>query len=362
MDAGNMLKPMLARGELRVVGATTLDEYRKYIEKDAGAGAAIPAGVRRRADGREHDRDSARPQGALRGAPRRAHHGRRDRRRGDAVQSLHRRPVPAGQGDRPDRRGGVAGSGSRSIRCPQEIDEVERRIMQLEIEREALRKEKDAASEERREALERELTELRERSSGMKAQWQQEKETLGAVGKLKQQIDEARGPGGAGDAGGRPGQARRRSSTGAIPQLEQEHARRRGAARVAQTTAGRSSCNEEVDGGRRRGRGGASGRGFPVTRMLEGERERLTQARRGAGARVIGQREAVHAVANAVRRVAGRVCRTRTGRSGRSSSWARRAWGRRRRRARWRSFCSTTSRRWCGSTCPSTWRSTPSRG
>jgi ATP-dependent Clp protease ATP-binding subunit ClpB len=103
MDASNMLKPALARGELHCVGATTLDEYRKHIEK--GARPALPAGLRHRAIGRGHDLDPARHQGEIRAAPRRADHRRRDRRRGDPVEPLHHRPLPARQGDRPDGRG-----------------------------------------------------------------------------------------------------------------------------------------------------------------------------------------------------------------------------------------------------------------
>ncbi len=106
MDAGNLLKPALARGELHCIGATTLDEYRKYVEKDAALERRFQpvfVGEPTRAG---HDLDPARPQGEIRAAPRRAHHRRRDRRRGDALQPLHHRPLPARQGDRPDGRGG----------------------------------------------------------------------------------------------------------------------------------------------------------------------------------------------------------------------------------------------------------------
>ena len=116
MDAGNMLKPMLARGELRMVGATTLDEYREHIEKDAGAGAALPAGARRRAERRGHRRHPARPQGALRGAPQGRDRRRRAGRRRHPVRPLHHRPLPARQGDRPGRRGRVpAADGDRLL-------------------------------------------------------------------------------------------------------------------------------------------------------------------------------------------------------------------------------------------------------
>ncbi len=108
VDAANMLKPMLARGELRVVGATTLDEYRKHIEKDAALERRFQPVFVGRAVGRGHDRDPARPQGALRGAPRHPHPRRRARRRRRALRPLHLRPLPPGQGDRPRRRGRVA--------------------------------------------------------------------------------------------------------------------------------------------------------------------------------------------------------------------------------------------------------------
>ena len=119
MDASNMLKPALARGELHCVGATTLDEYRKHIEKDAALARRFQPVFVSRADRGGHHLDPARPEGEVRAASRRAHHRRRDRRRGDAVQPLHHRPLPAGQGDRPDRRGGeppAHGSGFRSPR------------------------------------------------------------------------------------------------------------------------------------------------------------------------------------------------------------------------------------------------------
>ena len=108
MDASNLLKPALARGELHCIGATTLDEYKKHVEKDAALAAPLPAGLCRRAERRGHDLDPARPEGQVRGASRRAHHRRRAGRGGDAVAPLHHRPLPARQGDRPGRRSGGA--------------------------------------------------------------------------------------------------------------------------------------------------------------------------------------------------------------------------------------------------------------
>src|SRR5215212_7098541 len=191
MDAGNMLKPLLARGELRVVGATTLDEYRKHIEKDAA--------LERRFQPVFVGEPSVESTIAiLRGLKERyeAHHGVRITDGAVvAAATLSNRYI----GDRflPDKAIDLIDEAASRLRIeidsmPQEIDEVERRIVQLEIERQALQKEKDPASLERRENLERELAELRERSGGMKAQWQHEKETLGAVGRIKQEIEQAR--------------------------------------------------------------------------------------------------------------------------------------------------------------------------
>ncbi|HEX7123708.1 MAG TPA: Clp protease N-terminal domain-containing protein, partial [Gemmatimonadaceae bacterium] len=191
MDAGNMLKPMLARGELRVVGATTLDEYRKYVEKDAALERRFqPVYV-----GEPTVENTI---AILRGLKERyeAHHGVRITDGAIvAAATLSNRYI----GDRflPDKAIDLVDEAASRLRIeidsmPQEIDEVERRIVQLEIERQALQKEKDPAAVERRQALERELAEERERSAAMKAQWQREKETLGAVGHLKQQIDQAR--------------------------------------------------------------------------------------------------------------------------------------------------------------------------
>jgi ATP-dependent Clp protease ATP-binding subunit ClpB len=161
-----MLKPALARGELRCIGATTLNEYRKHIEKDAALERRFQPVFAWRALGRRHHRHPARPQGALRGAPRRPHPGRAIVAAATLSQPLHQRPLPAGQGHRPDRRGGVASCAWRSTRCPVPIDQVQRKVMQLEIERQALKKEKDDASKKRLELLESELADLNEQRSG----------------------------------------------------------------------------------------------------------------------------------------------------------------------------------------------------
>ena len=118
MDASNMLKPMLARGELHAIGATTLDEYRKYIEKDAALERRFQPVYVERAQRGGHHQHPARAQGALRGPPRRAHHGRRRDRRGHAEQPLHHRPLPARQGHRPDRRGGQPAAHGDRLQAP----------------------------------------------------------------------------------------------------------------------------------------------------------------------------------------------------------------------------------------------------
>ncbi|MDE3172921.1 MAG: AAA family ATPase, partial [Gemmatimonadota bacterium] len=181
---------------------------------------------------------------------------------------------------------------------PQEIDEVERRIMQIQIEITALKKEKDKASVERRDALERELAGLREKSSGMKAQWQQEKETLGNVGKIKQEIDQTRV---AADQATRAGDLARAAELtyGRIPELERQM--KQAESRLASQGGRPQFLKEEVTADDI-AEVVARWTGIPVTRMLESERERLTMLDRELAERVVGQDEAVEAVANAVRR------------------------------------------------------------
>ncbi|HEY0972574.1 MAG TPA: ATP-dependent chaperone ClpB [Gemmatimonadales bacterium] len=297
MDAGNMLKPMLARGELRVVGATTLDEYRKYIEKDAA--------LERRFQPVYVGEPSVESTIAiLRGLKERyeAHHGVRITDGAVvAAATLSHRYI----GDRflPDKAIDLLDEAASRLRIeidsmPQEIDEVERRITQLEIERQALQKEKDSASLERLENLERELAELRERSNSMKAQWQQEKETLGAVGRVKQEIDQARVEAEQATRSGDLGKAAE-ITYGRIPQLEQQM--REAEARLASADGRPTFLKEEVTADDI-AEVVARWTGIPVTRMMESERERLTKLEEHLGERVVGQDEAVRAVANAVRR------------------------------------------------------------
>ena len=298
MDAGNMLKPLLARGELRVVGATTLDEYRKHIEKDAALERRFqPVYV-----GEPSVEDTI---GILRGLKERyeTHHGVRITDGAIvAAATLSHRYI----GDRflPDKAIDLIDEAASRLRIeidslPQEIDEVERRIVQLEIERQALQKEKDPASVQRRTALEREIAELKERSGAMKAQWQGEKESLQKVAKIKQEIEELRTQAEQAARSGDLGKAAE-ISYGRIPQLEaqlreteqQLGQRQSSAKRFLKEEVTAEDIAEIV----------AKWTGIPVSRMMESERERLTKLEDHLSERVIGQPEAIHAVANAVRR------------------------------------------------------------
>jgi ATP-dependent Clp protease ATP-binding subunit ClpB len=297
MDAGNMLKPMLARGELRVVGATTLDEYRLHVEKDAA--------LERRFQPVFVGEPSVESTIAiLRGLKERyeAHHGVRITDGAVvAAATLSNRYI----GDRflPDKAIDLIDEASSRLRIeidsvPQEIDEVDRRIVQLEIERQALRKETDAASVERRGDLESELADLKEKTTGMRAQWQQEKETLGAVGRIKQEIETAKFEA---EQATRVGDLNKAAEItyGKIPQLERDM-------KVAEgklgSQDGRPQFLKEEVGADDVAEVVARWTGIPVTRMLESERERLTKLEDVLATRVVGQREAVKAVSNAVRR------------------------------------------------------------
>ncbi len=298
MDAGNMLKPMLARGELRVVGATTLDEYRKNVEKDAA--------LERRFQPVYVGEPSVESTIAiLRGLKERyeTHHGVRITDGAIvAAATLSNRYI----GDRflPDKAIDLIDEAASRLRIeidsvPQAIDEVERRVTQLEIERQALQKEQDKASRERLKNLERELAELKEKTSAMRAQWQQEKEVLGSVAKIKQQIEQARTEA---ELATRRGDLQKAAeiSYGQVPQLEKQlldaeqklASRQEGGARFLKEEVTAEDVAEIV----------ARWTGIPVSRMMEAERERLTRLEQVLASRVIGQEEAVRAVANAVRR------------------------------------------------------------
>ncbi|MDQ2768340.1 MAG: ATP-dependent chaperone ClpB [Gemmatimonadota bacterium] len=298
MDAGNMLKPMLARGELRVVGATTLDEYRKHIEKDAALERRFqPVYV-----GEPTVPDTI---AILRGLKERyeVHHGVRITDNAIvAAATLSNRYI----GDRflPDKAIDLIDEAASRLRIeidslPQEIDEVERRVMQLEIERQALQKEKDIASRERLATLERELAELKEKSGAMKAQWQAEKESLGNLSTIKAQIDQARTEVEQAQRTGDLGRAAE-LSYGVIPRLEGELRESEQSLKQKQMTGPRF-LKEEVDA-EDIAEVVSKWTGIPLSRMMETERERLTKLEEELARRVVGQREAVKAVADAVRR------------------------------------------------------------
>jgi ATP-dependent Clp protease ATP-binding subunit ClpB len=293
VDAANLLKPMLARGELRAVGATTLDEYRKHIEKDAALERRFqPVMV-----GEPSVEDTI---AILRGLKERyeVHHGVRIQDAAIiAAATLSHRYIT----DRflPDKAIDLIDEAASRLRIeidslPTEIDEVERRIMQLEIEHEALSKETDEASVARREAIEADLAELRERSSGMKAQWQAEKEAITAVRDLKERLEQARAEA---ERAEREADLQRAAELryGEIPELEKQIDAAEATPREA------TFLKEEVDA-EDVAEVVAKWTGIPVSRLMEGEVEKLIHMEERLHRRVIGQDEAVEAVANALRR------------------------------------------------------------
>jgi ATP-dependent Clp protease ATP-binding subunit ClpB len=297
VDASNMLKPALARGELHVVGATTLDEYRKYVEKDAALERRFqPVFV-----GEPSVEDTI---AILRGLKERyeVHHGVRITDNAlVAAATLSHRYI----GDRflPDKAIDLVDEAASRLRIeidslPQEIDEVERKIVQHEIELAALAKEKDKAGKERRAKVEAELAELRERSNAMKAQWQAEKEAIGGLQAKKADLERLRMEA---DQATRRGDLQKAAeiSYGKLPALEKEIAAAE--QRLAEIQKAGKYLKEEVDA-EDIAEIVAKWTGIPVSRMLESERERLTRLEAELGRRVIGQPEALAAVANAVRR------------------------------------------------------------
>ncbi len=294
MDAGNMLKPALARGELRTIGATTLDEYRKHIEKD-------PA-LERRFQPVKVDEPSVEDTIAiLRGLKERyeVHHGVRIQ---DAALVAAAMLSDRYISDRflPDKAVDLMDEAASRLKMeidsmPTEIDQVERAIMQDEMERQALKKEKDAASKDRLAKLEKELANLKEKSSALKAQWQKEKEILGGSRKAKEELERARTE---------LEQAQRRGDLakaseiqyGLIPELERKVAAQSSGAQQQTTLLHDEVTDEEI------AKVVAAWTGIPVSNLREGEREKLIKMEQRLGARVIGQKQAIIAVSNAVRR------------------------------------------------------------
>jgi ATP-dependent Clp protease ATP-binding subunit ClpB len=298
VDAANLLKPMLARGELRAVGATTLDEYRKHIEKDAALERRFqPVMV-----GEPSVEDAI---AILRGLKERyeVHHGVRIQDSAlIAAATLSDRYIS----DRflPDKAIDLIDEAASKLKIeidslPTEIDEVDRRILQLEIERTSLEKESDDASKARLEALERELAELREQSGAMKAEWQSEKDAINAVKETNERLEAARRELEAAERASDL-EAAARLRHGEIPELERSlaEAEERSA---AQAGAPMRFLKEEVDA-EDVAEVVARWTGIPVSRLMEGEIEKLIHMEERLHGRVVGQDEAVESVSNALRR------------------------------------------------------------
>jgi len=294
-DASNMLKPQLARGELRTIGATTLDEYRKYIEKDAA--------LERRFQPVQVDEPSVEDTIAiLRGLKERyeVHHGVRIQDNAIiAAATLSDRYIS----DRflPDKAVDLIDEAASRLKIeldsmPTEIDQLDRQIMQLEMEKQALKKEKDTASKDRLTKLEKELADLKEKSSGLKAQWQKEKEEIGKSQKIAEEIEALKTE---------LQQAQRKNDLqraseiqyGKLPDLQKQLED----ATAKQSASGNALLKEEVTE-EDISKVVASWTGIPVSRLQEGERQKLVRMEERLMERVIGQEQAIKAVSNAVRR------------------------------------------------------------
>jgi len=296
VDASNMLKPMLARGELRTIGATTIDEYRKYIEKDAAL-------ERRFQPVLVNEPTVEDTIAILRGLKERyeVHHGVRitDGALVAAAVLSHRYIT-----DRflPDKAIDLVDEAASRLKIeldsmPTEIDVIEREIMQHEMERQALKKEKDPASKERLKKLERELAELKEKSSALKAEWQKEKAVLEEQRKWKEELDRLRTEL---ERVQRRGELAKASEIqyGRIPELEKKLATATvKTAKDRKSTLLREEVTEEDIA-----QVVSSWTHIPVSRLQEGEREKLLKLEEHLHLRVVGQDEAIKAVANAVRR------------------------------------------------------------
>ena len=297
VDAANMLKPMLARGELHTIGATTLDEYRKHIEKDAALERRFqPVYV-----GEPSIEDTI---SILRGLRERyeVHHGVRIQDSAlVAAATLSARYIS----DRflPDKAIDLVDEAASKLRMeidsmPAELDEVERRIRQLEIEREALKKETDEASKERLVRLEKELADLKESSEGLRSRWQQEKAAIQKIREKKSQLENVRMDIEKAERAADYGKAAE-LKYGTLAALEREV--REAEEKLAALHRGEKLLTEEVTP-EDIAEVVAKWTGVPVTKLLEGEVSKLLKMEENLHARVVGQEEAVTAVANAVRR------------------------------------------------------------
>ena len=297
MDAGNMLKPMLARGELHMIGATTVDEYRKYVEKD-------PALERRFQPVMVGEPGVEETISILRGLKERyeVHHGVRITDSAViAAASLSNRYIT----DRhlPDKAIDLIDEAAARLRTeidskPQVLDQVDRQVLQLEIERQALTKEKDKASKERLERIERELADLRERSNELKTRWQTEKEAITRLQNTKEQIEQTRT---------QIEQAERQNQLetvarlryGTLRELESRLAAQE--QHIKQLQKDGALLKEEVDA-EEIAQIVARWTGIPVSRLMEGETEKLIHMEERLHQRVVGQDDALRVISNAVRR------------------------------------------------------------
>ena len=290
MDASNLLKPELARGSLHCVGATTLDEYRKYIEKDAALARRFQAVF----VGEPSIEDTV---SILRGIKDKyeLHHGVRITDAAlVAAATLSSRYIT--NRFLPDKAIDLIDEAASRLRMqvdskPEALDELDRRIMQLKIEREALRREEDRGSRDRLEKLEHELADIEERSDAMTASWKAEKDQLQGAQKIKEQLDQARSEV---EVAQRRGDLGRASELmyGVIPNLERQLARGEEGGRLVNEAVTEEAIAGVV----------ARWTGIPVDRMLEGERAKLIRMEDELRRRVVGQEDALKAVSNAVRR------------------------------------------------------------
>ena len=297
MDAGNMLKPMLARGELHMIGATTMDEYRKYIEKD-------PALERRFQPVLVEEPSVEDTISILRGLKERyeVHHGVRITDPAViAAATLSHRYISDRQ--LPDKAIDLIDEAAARLRTeidskPQALDEVDRQIMQLEIEREALKKEKDKASKERLDKLEQELANLKERSSHITARWQTEKQAISELRTVKEQIEQTRTEIERAERNLDLEKAAR-LRYGTLRELEARIAAAE--KHLMEVQAEGALLKEEVDA-EEIASIVARWTGIPISRLLEGETQKLLHMEERLHQRVVGQDEAVRVVSNAVRR------------------------------------------------------------
>ncbi|MGE0586543.1 MAG: ATP-dependent chaperone ClpB [Flavobacteriaceae bacterium] len=293
MDASNLLKPALARGELHCIGATTLDEYRKHVEKDAALARRFqPVFV---TEPSVEDTISI-----LRGLKEKyeLHHGVRITDSAlVAAATLSNRYIT----DRflPDKAIDLMDEASSRLRMqvdskPEALDELDRKIIQLKIEREALKKETDKASKDRLEKLEKDLAGLEEEATAMTARWEAEKNKLSGAQKLKEQLDQARGDL---ERAQREGNLARAGELayGLIPDLQRK-------LEAAESESDGDTMMEEAVTPDHVAQVVSRWTGIPVDKMLEGEREKLLRMEEALQKRVVGQEEAVHAVSTAVRR------------------------------------------------------------